>query len=110
MGSGPSPRSNTPTVPGRKEALSDGDGGLSISCPEDGRLRLTLLAPEAIAGVEGELRAAGDTINFVVNGKVIGRAAGVNARRLARCIGEGFTYLGELERTRERTTVRYWMA
>lgn len=108
MGGGP-PRTNVKPVPGKKHDLSDGDGGVAISCLEEGHAEVAVSDPAPLGRV-GSLVEANDSVDFVVNGVVAATVTGAAAARLLRCIRRGHEYRGELEAADGGTTVlRYWM-
>lgn len=109
MGGGPS-RTNIKAVPGKKGDLSDGNGGVAISCPEEGHAEVVVSDPTAIRRI-GSVVEASDSVEFVVHGVSVATVKGPAAARLLRCIRRGHEYGGELEAGDDGTTVlRYWMA
>lgn len=108
MGGGPS-RSSTKIVPSKKAEMSDGAGGLAISCPPRGLLEASVFG-EPRFGQSGVLVATTDGVDLIVEGQRVAGSRSAEAKRVARCLARHYSYYGELEAGRGTgIRIRYWM-
>jgi hypothetical protein len=108
MGGGPK-QPNTPTVPRRNRDRMDSSGELAKPCPLEGRAPLET-SEELGVGMEGSLVAMSTDVAFVIKGEAAGLLRGREAERLFKCIGDGFSYVGETEQRNGSLFVRFRMA
>ena len=99
-------RSNTVSVAGKNDDLTDGSGGLALDCPPSGRLAARIVTPHAVLGKAGILGVTPDGVELIVAGAPVAVSRG-SATRLVKCLDAGFTYRGQLEETDGRVVIRY---